>query len=84
MNLYLEWNTGSDLDIQVMCGCEKWHGFSKWNILGSCECTKCEMKRDRDIKSGKDGRNDAYEHVYFKNPSKIYGKKIGMAVYNFR
>ena len=27
MNVYLEWNTGSDLDINVMCGCGKWHGY---------------------------------------------------------
>ena len=27
MNVILKWETGSDLDIQVMCGCGKWHGF---------------------------------------------------------
>ncbi len=27
INVYLEWKNGSDLDIQVMCGCGKWHGY---------------------------------------------------------
>ena len=84
MNLYLKWNTGSDLDIQVRCGCEKWHGFATKRFLGACECDKCEMKRDYDVKTGEDGRDDAFEHVIFRNPSKMYGKTIGMCVHNFR
>ena len=41
------------------------------------------MERDKDVKCGKDGRN-VFEHVYFKDPSKIYGKTIGMSVFNFK
>ncbi len=26
MNVFLKWETGSDLDIQVKCACNKWHG----------------------------------------------------------
>lgn len=82
MNVYLKWETGSDLDIQVRCGCGDWHGYGTWDR--SCICQKCEMERDHDIKCGEDGRQDAFEHVYFKNPEKMYGKTIGMAVHNFR
>ena len=46
-------------------------------------CETCDMKRDYDIRSGEDGRTGVFEHVYFKDPSKIYGKTIGMAVFNF-
>jgi hypothetical protein len=42
------------------------------------------MKRDYDISTGEDGRADVFEHVYFKDPTKIFGKTIGMAVYNFK
>ena len=41
------------------------------------------MKRDYDIRSGEDGRTGVFEHVYFKDSSKIHGKKIGMAALNF-
>ena len=27
MHVVLEWTSGSDLDIQVMCGCGIWHGY---------------------------------------------------------
>ena len=84
MNVYLQWNTGSDLDIQVKCGCDKWHGFGTRRFFGRCKCKKCEMKRDHDIKAGEDGRTDAFEHVIFTNPSKLFGKSIGMSVYNYR
>ena len=71
MNVILKWKTGSDLDIQVKCGCEKWHGFgTTGGSKGSCKCETCEMYRDHDIKRGADGR-DAFEHVYFKNPKKL-------------
>ena len=40
------------------------------------------MKRDHDIKAGEDGRTDAFEHVIFSNPPKMYGKSISMAVFN--
>ena len=42
------------------------------------------MKRDYDIRNGKDGRKDAVEHVIFSDPSKLFGKRIGMACYNYR
>ena len=41
------------------------------------------MTRDYDIREGLDGRDDAKEHVIFSNPSKLFGKRIGMACYNF-
>ena len=84
INVYLKWETGSDLDIQVKCGCDKWHGFGTRRFLGRIKCKTCNMKRDHDIKTGPDDRIDAFEHVYFNHPSKLYGKTIGMAVYNFR
>ena len=27
LNIIMTWKTGSDLDIQVKCGCDKWHGY---------------------------------------------------------
>ena len=41
------------------------------------------MKRDKDITQGQDGRTDAFEHVYFSDPERLYGKRIGMAVHNY-
>ena len=41
INVYLEWNTGSDLDINVMCGCGIWHGYGTEAYRGSggdCFC----------------------------------------------
>ena len=81
MNVYLKWETGSDLDINVMCGCGTWHGFGTYER--NCICKKCDMKRDHDVKCGEDGRQDAFEHVYFKDPKIMIGKTIGMAVQNF-
>ena len=84
MNVYLKWSTGSDLDINVRCGCGKWHGFgTTGGSAGSCRCEECEMYRDHDITCGSDGRQNADEHVYFKNPQKLIGKEIGFAVHNF-
>ena len=84
LNVILEWDTGSDLDIQVKCGCDNyWHGWGKrW--FGYCSCSTCEMNRDQDVKWGQDGRTPVHEHVYFNNPGKMFGKTIGMAVYNYR
>ena len=84
MNVYLGWSTGSDLDINVMCGCGKWHGHgTEGGSGGSCRCEPCEMYRDRDVTCGADGRTGVFEHVYFKNPAKLYGKSIAMKVFNF-
>ena len=47
MNVYLSWNTGSDLDINVMCFCGVWHGFGTND--GKCVCKICGMYRDRDV-----------------------------------
>ena len=47
MNVYLSWNTGSDLDINVMCACGVWHGFGTRD--GNCVCKTCGMYRDRDV-----------------------------------
>jgi hypothetical protein len=68
MNVYLSWNTGSDLDINVMCVCEVWHGFGTTD--GPCICKTCGMYRDRDVKSGSDDRRDeeTVEHIYFDKP----------------
>lgn len=41
------------------------------------------MNRDLDTKCGDDGRK-AHERVFFRNPQKMFGKKIGMAVHNFK
>jgi hypothetical protein len=56
MNVYLAWNTGSDLDINVMCGCGIWHGYGTKDY--ECFCDTCGMKRDRDVVSGSDDRTD--------------------------
>ena len=88
MNLILSWETGSDLDIQVMCGCGKWHGFGTdgqdGGSGGKCICDACQMIRDYDIRQGDDGRKDAIEHVIFTDPSLLFGKEIGMACYNYK
>ena len=42
------------------------------------------MNRDHDMKTGEDGRTGVFEHIYFNDPKQLYGKKIGMAVYNYR
>ena len=85
MNVVLMWNSGSDLDIQVMCACGKWHGYGSSGGSGdSCRCDECEMKRDYDIRTGVDDREpEAVEHVIFSNPRKLLGKEIGMACYNW-
>jgi len=63
LNIILEWNTGSDLDIMVMCACNIWHGYGAENAYGaveyngsggSCYCEKCGMRRDYDIRGGED------------------------------
>ena len=56
INVYLSWNTGSDLDINVMCGCGVWHGIGTTD--GSCVCKSCGMYKDRDITTGSDDRSD--------------------------
>ena len=49
MNVVLEWTGASDLDIQVMCGCGKWHGYgTEGGSRGLCKCDTCEMERDHD------------------------------------
>ena len=85
MNVYFTWETGSDLDINVMCGCGKWHGYgttggSEGNII----CRECEMTRDYDVQTGPDGRKNAFEHAFFAKPEKLYNKKIGIGVHNYR
>lgn len=50
MNIVLMWSTGSDLDINVMCGCGKWHGYgTSGGSEGSCYCNVCHMSRDKDV-----------------------------------
>ena len=95
MNVVLEWSTGSDLDIQVRCGCDKWHGYgTEGGSGGSCRCTVCDMARDYDIRTGEDGREGVFEHVYFKNPERLLANAeeknganatvpIGIAVFNY-
>ena len=84
MNVVLLWDSGSDLDIQVKCACGLWHGYgTEGGSGGSCRCEECEMERDHDIMTGEDGRDNAIEHVIFRNPKKLIGKEIGMAVHNF-
>lgn len=89
MNLYLEWDTGSDLDIQVYCGCGKWHGYgTDGGSGGSCRCDTCDMKRDHDMRNGQDKERAidtnladesnpprAFEHVYFKDPEELFGDR---------
>ena len=52
------------------------------------------MARDYDITTGEDGREEVFEHVYFKNPEKLLANAeeknganatvpIGIAVYNY-
>lgn len=84
INVYLEWDTGSDLDINVMCGCGNWHGYgTSGGSGGSCRCEKCGMTRDHDITTGTDGRTGVFEHAYFTNLNNLYDKEIGMGVYNY-
>ena len=99
MNLYLEWDTGSDLDIQVKCGCGKWHGYgTSGGSGGGCYCDTCDMKRDHDMQTGSDKERPidadpaenpprAFEHVYFKDPEKLMAKResveIGMGVFTW-
>ena len=84
INVYLEWETGSDLDINVMCGCGKWHGYgTSGGSAGSCKCDACGMYRDHDIMTGQDGRRNVFEHAYFTNLSNLYDKEIGMGVHNY-
>ena len=72
MNLYLEWQGGSDLDINVMCGCGIWHGYGHDKVEdssgGLCFCDPCQMTRDKDEKEGDDGRETVFEHIYFLKP----------------
>ena len=84
MNVYLEWSSGSDLDIQVMCGCGNWYGYGISEDSGrSFRCATCKMHRDHDIRVGSDGRTGVFEHVYFDEPEKLFGKTIGMCVHNY-
>ena len=41
------------------------------------------MVRDHDIRTGEDGRTGVFEHVYFNKPEQLFGKEIGMRVYNY-
>ena len=43
------------------------------------------MYRDRDIRTGEDGRTEesTIEHVYFRDERKMVGKVIGMRVFNY-
>ena len=66
-----------------MCACGKWHGYgTTGGSFGRIKCVKCDMFRDHDVSIGDDGRN-AIEHVYFKSTEKIYGKEIGVGVFNY-
>ena len=48
INVYLKWETGSDLDIQVKCGCDKLHGYG----TRSFKCDTCDMEQDHFVKTG--------------------------------
>ena len=82
MNIYLSWETGSDLDINVKCACGVWHGYGTDD--SECKCETCGMYRDRDVTTGLDDRKDedTVEHVYFDNPEKLIGKTISYRVFN--
>ena len=42
MNVHLQWDTGSDLDINVQCPCGNWHGYgTSGGSGGSCRCDTC-------------------------------------------
>lgn len=93
MNYHLEWSTGSDLDIQVMCGCgtDNWMGYGTSGD-SNCVCNKCQTGKDFDIRCGSDGRY-AFEHIFFKDPHKLISDavekgnssvRIGMAVHNYK
>lgn len=84
MNIYVKWTTGSDLDLQVMCGCGKWHGYGTTGGSGGhIKCNICKMSRDYDVTTGEDGRQNAFEHAFFAEPSLLYGKEIGVGVHNY-
>ena len=86
LNVYLCWTSGSDLDINIKCGCGVWHGFGALGgSAGDCYCEKCSMYRDRDVFHGRDGRSEqsTIEHVYFRDEKKMIGKSIGMRVFNW-
>ena len=52
--------------------------------MGYCFCEECEMSRPLNATKSEEPREGgaAIELVSFKDPSKLFGKKIGMAVYN--
>jgi|LauGreDrversion4_2_1035121.scaffolds.fasta_scaffold627360_1 hypothetical protein len=50
LNVYLSWTTGSDLDINVRCLCNEWHGYGTNDVY--CICKTCEMARDKDVRTG--------------------------------
>ena len=82
----MTWRTGSDLDIQVKCGCGKWHGHNtEGGSGGECKCDTCGMvKTSENGASDDDSRrvNPAKETVNFSDPSLIIGKTIEFAVVN--
>ena len=68
-NVILSWTTGSDLDINVMCGCGNWHGKGTNDV--NCSCNICGMKLDKETKDSDDDNrkeDETIEHVYFSNP----------------
>ena len=77
INIVLEWKTGNDLDIHTKCGCGKWTD-TPYNI----KCDKCGMKRDIDMRSGKNNRK-AVEHIIYSKPDDLIGKELGVYVQNY-
>lgn len=71
INIMLEWDSGSDLDLWAKCMCGKWIGYS------NMKCVTCGIELDHDIMTGVDGRKPTpIEHIYFNNPAILRNKKI--------
>ena len=81
INIMLEWDSGSDLDLWAKCMCtdrDNWIGYS------NMKCQKCQIELDHDIMTGTDGRKPTpLEHIYFNKPELCHNRKIEFYVHNY-
>lgn len=81
INIMLEWDSGSDLDLWAKCMCT---GKSNWIGYYNMQCKKCQVELDHDYMTGKDGRKPKpIEHIFFNKKDLVKGKKIEFYVHNF-
>ena len=81
INIMLEWDSASDLDLWAKCMCTdrtNWIGYS------NKKCNKCQIELDHDIQCGVDGRKPTpIEHIFFNLKDLVKGKKIEFYVHNY-